>query len=85
MPEMTPEEAAGILRKASMKTFWEGGDRQRACRLGAEAIELLAWWFDESHVDGRLALQNKRDNSHIAWSVDRWIEELRAEKKASAE
>lgn len=44
MPDMTPEEAAGILRHECM---YSGVRDRTALEMGAEAIEILAWMESE--------------------------------------
>jgi len=72
---MTPERAAEVLRG-------DGGSFREivAARLmGAEALELLHWWFTEANEPQREAIRVQREESETAWTSYQWMAAVRAE------
>ena len=73
---MTPERAAEVLRYES---HWESATEATACNMGAEALELLHWWFDEDHEPEREAIRTQREEANAPWTSDQWVAAVRAE------
>ncbi len=72
---MTPARAAEVLRG-------DGGSFREivAARLmGAEALELLHWWFTEANEPQREAVRSQRDQEGTEWTSGQWIAVARAE------
>ena len=72
---MTPERAAEVLRG-------DGGSfrkRVAARLMGAEALELLHWWFTEANEPQREAIRVQREESETAWTSDQWVAAVRVE------
>jgi len=72
---MTSARAAEVLRG-------DGGSFREivAARLmGAEALELLHWWFTEANEPHREAIRVQREESEAAWTSDQWVAAVRAE------
>jgi len=73
---MTPERAAEVLRMVGNADYREqcvAGD------MGAEALELLHWWFTEDNEPHREAIRVQREESEAAWTSDQWVAAVRAE------
>jgi len=73
---MTPARAAEVLRynKLVGPEDWD-----KARELGAEALELLHWWFTEANEPQREAVRRQRDQEGTEWTSGQWIASARAE------
>jgi len=68
---MDAKEAIGILRgDVSPSSVLHRGI---ADGMGADALELLHWWFDEDHEPEREAVRVKREEAGTRWTSDQWI------------
>jgi len=73
---MTPERAAEVLR---YKKLVGPEDWEKARELGADALELLHWWFTEANEPQREAVRRQRDQEGTEWTSGQWIAVARAE------
>jgi hypothetical protein len=73
---MTPARAAEVLR---YKKLVGPDDWDAAREMGAEALELLQWWFTEANEPQREAVRRQRDQEGTEWTSGQWIAVARAE------
>ena len=68
---MDTNEAIGILRSeiGPLSVL----HREIAEDMGADALEVLHWWFDEDHEPEREAVRIKREEAGARWTSDQWI------------
>ena len=73
---MTSARAAEVLRMVGNADYCEqcvAGD------MGAEALELLHWWFTEANEPQREANRVQREESETARTSYQWMAAVRAE------
>ena len=68
---MTPAPAAEVLRKIA--------PGMEGCKMGAEALELLHWWFTEDNEPQREAIRIQREKADTPWTSGQWVAAVRAE------
>jgi hypothetical protein len=73
---MTPARAAEVLR---YKKLVDPDDWDAAREMGADALELLHWWFTEDNEPQREAMRVQREESETAWTSYQWMAAVRAE------
>jgi hypothetical protein len=73
---MTPARAAEVLRMTAEADYRE---QCEAGEIGADALELLHWWFTEANEPQREAVRRQRDEECTEWTSGQWIAVARAE------
>jgi hypothetical protein len=73
---MTTARAAEVLRGDNDPS---ARDLAIAAKMGADALELLHWWFTEANEPQREAVRMQRDEEGTEWTSGQWIAVARAE------